>query len=136
MFIMTIKQITVFLENKTGRLNDVAKVLGANNINMLAFCIAETVDFGLMRLIVHEVDKAVDVLRDAGFAVILTDVIAIHCDNRPGALSKILESLAENDIFIEYMYAFAQSERADVIINPNDLEKCVRILEEKHSDIL
>ncbi len=133
---MTIKQITVFLENKTGRLNDVAKVLGANNINMLAFCIAETVDFGLMRLIVHEVDKAVDVLRDAGFAVILTDVIAIHCDNRPGALSKILESLAENDIFIEYMYAFAQSERADVIINPNDLEKCVRILEEKHSDIL
>ena len=133
---MTIKQITVFLENKTGRLNDVAKVLGANNINMLAFCIAETVDFGLMRLIVHEVDKAVDVLRDAGFAVILTDVIAIHCDNRPGALSKILESLAENDIFIEYMYAFAQSERADVIINPNDLEKCVGILEEKHSDIL
>ena len=133
---MTIKQITVFLENKTGRLNDVAKVLGANNINMLAFCIAETVDFGLMRLIVHEVDKAVDVLRDAGFAVILTDVIAIHCDNRPGALSKILESLAENDIFIEYMYAFAQSERADVIINPNDLEKCVRIREEKHSDIL
>lgn len=133
---MTIKQITVFLENKTGRLNDVAKVLGANNINMLAFCIAETVDFGLMRLIVHEVDKAVDVLRDAGFAVILTDVIAIHCYNRPGALSKILESLAENDIFIEYMYAFAQSERADVIINPNDLEKCVRILEEKHSDIL
>lgn len=133
---MTIKQITVFLENKTGRLNNVAKVLGANNINMLAFCIAETVDFGLMRLIVHEVDKAVDVLRDAGFAVILTDVIAIHCDNRPGALSKILESLAENDIFIEYMYAFAQSERADVIINPNDLEKCVRILEEKHSDIL
>ena len=133
---MTIKQITVFLENKTGRLNDVAKVLGANNINMLAFCIAETVDFGLMRLIVHEVDKAVDVLRDAGFAVILTDVIAIHCDNRPGALSKIHESLAENDIFIEYMYAFAQSERADVIINPNDLEKCVRILEEKHSDIL
>ena len=133
---MTIKQITVFLENKTVRLNDVAKVLGANNINMLAFCIAETVDFGLMRLIVHEVDKAVDVLRDAGFAVILTDVIAIHCDNRPGALSKILESLAENDIFIEYMYAFAQSERADVIINPNDLEKCVRILEEKHSDIL
>lgn len=133
---MTIKQITVFLENKTGRLNDVAKVLGANNINMLAFCIAETVDFGLMRLIVHEVDKAVDVLRDAGFAVILTEVIAIHCDNRPGALSKILESLAENDIFIEYMYAFAQSERADVIINPNDLEKCVRILEEKHSDIL
>ena len=119
---MTIKQISVFLENKSGRLNEVARVLAANQINMLAFCIAETTDFGLMRLIVKEVDKAVEVLRDAGFAVILTDVIAIHCPNQPGALSKILESLAEDHIFIEYMYSFANSERADVIINPNDLE--------------
>ena len=117
---MTIKQISVFLENKGGRLNEVARVLAANDINMLAFCIAETTDFGLMRLIVQEVDRAVEALRNAGFAVILTEVIAIHCPNRPGALSKILESLAEEHIFIEYMYAFAQSERADVIINPND----------------
>ena len=128
---MTIKQISVFLENKSGRLNE-----AANQINMLAFCIAETTDFGLMRLIVKEVDKAVEVLRNAGFAVILTDVIAIHCSNQPGSLSKILESLAEEHIFIEYMYAFAQSERADVIINPNDLEKCIRVLQEKHPDIL
>ena len=113
-----------------------ARVLAAKHINMLAFCIAETTDFGLMRLIVEDVDKAVEVLRDAGFAVILTEVLAIHCPNRPGALSKILESLAQENIFIEYMYAFAQSERADVIINPNDLPKCLRILEEKHPDIL
>ena len=71
---MTIKQITVFLENKSGRLNEVARVLAANDINMLAFCIAETTDFGLMRLIVGEVDEAVKALRDAGFAVILTEV--------------------------------------------------------------
>lgn len=133
---MTIKQISVFLENKSGRLNEVARVLAAKHINMLAFCIAETTDFGLMRLIVEDVDKAVEVLRDAGFAVILTEVLAIHCPNQPGALSKILESLAQENIFIEYMYAFAQSERADVIINPNDLPKCLRILEEKHPDIL
>ena len=133
---MIIKQISVFLENKSGRLNEVARVLAANNINMLAFCIAETTDFGLMRLIVQEVDKAVQVLRDAGFAVILTDVIAIHCANQPGALSKILESLAKDHIFIEYMYAFAQSERADVIINPNDLGKCLQLLQKKHPDIL
>lgn len=133
---MTIKQISVFLENKSGRLNEVARVLAANNINMLAFCIAETTDFGLMRLIVQDVDKAVKVLRDAGFAVILTDVIAIHCNNQPGALSRILESLAEENIFIEYMYAFAQSERADVIINSNNMEKCLRVLEEKHPEIL
>lgn len=133
---MTIKQISVFLENKSGRLNEVARVLAANGINMQAFCIAETADFGLMRLIVEEVDKAVTALRNAGFAVILTEVIAIHCDNRPGALSKILESLAEDHIFIEYMYAFAQAEQAEVIINPNDLEKCLRVLKERHPDIL
>ncbi len=133
---MTIKQISVFLENKGGRLNEVARVLAANGINMQAFCIAETTDFGLMRLIVEDVDKAVKALRDAGFAVILTDVIAIHCKNRPGALSKILESLAEENIFIEYMYAFAQSERADVIINPNDMQRCLQVLKDKHPDIL
>ena len=65
---MTIKQISVFLENKGGRLNEVARVLAANDINMLAFCIAETTDFGLMRLIVQEVDRAVEALRNAGFA--------------------------------------------------------------------
>ena len=133
---MTIKQISIFLENKSGRLNEVARVLAANSINMKAFCIAETTDFGLMRLIVEEVDKAVKVLRGAGFAVILTDVLSIHCPNQPGALSKILESLAKEQIFIEYMYAFAQSERADVVINPNDMEKCLKVIREKHPDIL
>lgn len=133
---MTIKQISVFLENKSGRLNDVTRALADNGINMLAFCIAETTDFGLMRLIVSEVDKTVEVLRNADFAVILTDVVCINCPNQPGALSKILESLAEENIFIEYMYAFARSERADVIIKPNDLEACIRILSERHRDVL
>ena len=133
---MTTKQISVFLENKTGRLNEVTKVLGSNGINMLAFCIAETTDFGLMRLIAEDADRAAEVLRNAGFAVILTDVIAIHCPNSPGALAGILESLAQEDIFIEYMYAFAQSDTADVIINPNNLEKCLGVLEARHPDIL
>lgn len=133
---MTTKQISVFLENKTGRLNEVTKALAANDINMQAFCIAETTDFGLMRLIVQDADRTAAVLRDAGFAVILTDVIQIHCPNVPGALSKILESLAEDDIFIEYMYAFAQSESAEVIINPNNLQKCLEVLKRKHPEIL
>lgn len=133
---MTTKQISVFLENKTGRLNEVTKVLAAHDINMQAFCIAETTDFGLMRLIVQDADRTAAVLRDAGFAVILTDVIQIHCPNVPGALSKILESLAEDDIFIEYMYAFAQSESAEVIINPNNLQKCLEVLKRKHPEIL
>ena len=107
---MTIKQLTIFLENRTGRINEVAKILGANGINMKAFSMAETADFGLLRLIVSDVDKAVQVLRDASFAVMLTDVVCINATNVPGALSGILDKLAANEIFIEYMYAFSEGD--------------------------
>lgn len=127
---MTIKQLTVFLENRTGRINEVAKILGAAGINMKAFSMAETADFGLLRLVVSEVDKAVQVLRDASFAVRLTDVVCINAANIPGALSTILDSLAANDIFIEYMYAFSEGESANIVIRTNDLDKCIKILNE------
>ena len=127
---MTIKQLTIFLENRTGRINVVAKILGANGINMKAFSMAETADFGLLRLIVSDVDKAVQVLRDASFAVMLTDVACINVENVPGALSGILDKLAANDIFIEYMYAFSEGETANVVIRPNDIEKCLNVLKE------
>ena len=127
---MTIKQLTVFLENRTGRINEVAKILGSNGINMKAFSMAETADFGLLRLVVPEVEKAVEVLRDASFAVMLTDVVCISVNNVPGALSTILEKLAENDIFIEYMYAFSEGDAANVVIRPNDIEKCIGLLKD------
>ena len=127
---MSIKQISIFLENKTGRINEVAKILGGNGINMKAFSMAETADFGLLRLIVSDVDKAVQVLRDASFAVMLTDVVCINVGNVPGALSGILDRLAANDIFIEYMYAFSEGETANVVIRPNDIDKCVNVLKE------
>lgn len=127
---MTIKQLTVFLENRTGRINEVAKILGANGVNMKAFSMAETADFGLLRLVVPDVEKAVQVLRDASFAVMLTDVVCLGVNNVPGALSAILEKLAENDIFIEYMYAFSEGESANVVIRPNDIEKCVGLLKD------
>ena len=127
---MTIKQLTIFLENRTGRINEVAKILGGNGINMKAFSMAETADFGLLRLIVSDVDKAVQVLRDASFAVMLTDVACINVGNVPGALSGILDKLAANDIFIEYMYAFSEGETANVVIRPNDIDKCLNVLKE------
>jgi hypothetical protein len=127
---MTIKQLTIFLENRTGRINEVAKILGGNGINMKAFSMAETADFGLLRLIVSDVDKAVQVLRDASFAVMLTDVACINVGNVPGALSGILDRLAANDIFIEYMYAFSEGETANVVIRPNDIDKCLNVLKE------
>ena len=125
---MTIKQLSVFLENKTGRINEVTKILARHSINMQAFSMAETTDFGILRLIVSEVDHAVEILREANFAVMLTDVVCLRCDNVAGSLSVILEQLAENQIFIEYMYAFAEGEQANVIIRPNDIIRCVEVL--------
>ena len=133
---MTIKQISVFLENKTGRINEVTKILGANGISMKAFSMAETADFGILRLIASEVDKAVDVLRDANFAVMLTDVVCLSVPNVAGALAEILETLAANNIFIEYMYAFSEGERANVVIRPNEIEKCVSVLEDCNCELL
>ena len=127
---MRIKQLSVFLENKTGRINEVAKILGKYGFNMHAFSMAETPDFGILRLIVSDVDKAVDVLREANFAVMLTEVVCISCSNEAGALSLILEHLAAQDIFIEYMYAFAEGDKANVVIRPNDIDKCVDVLKQ------
>jgi len=126
---MTIKQVSVFLENKAGRINNVTKVLAENDINMHAFSMAETTEFGILRLIVSDVEKAVEALRGANFAVMLTDVVCISCPDVAGSLAGILDQLAEEDIFIEYMYAFAQGENANVVIRPNDIVKCEKVLE-------
>ena len=127
---MTIKQLSVFLEIKTGRINEVTKILGKHSINMHAFSMAETTDFGILRLIVSEVDKAVEILRNENFAEMLTDVVCISCPNVAGSLSAILEKLASKEIFIEYMYAFAEGDKANVVIRPNDIDKCVQVLSE------
>ena len=125
---MVTRQLSIFLENKTGRINEVAKILGDNGINMQAFSMAETADFGLLRLIVPDVDKAVDVLRAASFAVMVTDVLCLSCTNTPGSLSAVLEKLASNNVFIEYMYAFSDGESANVIIRPDDIQTALKLL--------
>lgn len=127
---MIIKQLSIFLENRTGRINEVTKILGSNGINMQAFSMAETADFGILRLIVPDVEKAVEVLRASDFAVMLTDVLCVNCPNVPGALAKILDKLAEKRIFIEYMYAFSDSGSANIIIRPDDITAAVRVLSE------
>lgn len=127
---MIIKQLSIFLENRTGRINEVTKILGANGINMQAFSMAETADFGILRLIVPDVEKAVEVLRAADFAVMLTDVLCVNCPNVPGALAEILDKLAEKRIFIEYMYAFSDRGSANVIIRPDDISAAMQVLSE------
>ena len=133
---MKIKQLSVFIENKTGRINEVAQLLGANGINMTAFSLAENMEFGILRLIVSDVDLAVKVLKEAQFGVNITDVICVACGNVPGALSSILKHLANEEVFIEYMYAFSQGETANIVIKPNNIDKCFEALGRCDCDIL
>lgn len=126
---MTIKQVSVFLENKTGRINEVTKTLSRHGINMQAFSMAETPDFGILRLIVSDVDKAVEILRTANFAVMLTDVVCLHCPNKTGALGEILEQFAAAEVAIEYMYAFAEGDKANIVVRPTDIALCEKALE-------
>lgn len=127
---MTIKQVSVFLENKTGRINEVTKILSQHGINMHAFSMAETPDFGILRLIVSDVEKAAEILRNADFAVMLTDVIHLHCPNKAGALGEILDHLATAEVGIEYMYAFAEGEIANVVVRPANIERCQEALKD------
>ncbi|MGL4851517.1 MAG: amino acid-binding protein [Phocaeicola sp.] len=126
---MKIQQLSVFLENKKGRINDVTKTLAQKGIDMQAFSMAETADFGMLRLIVSDVEGAVKALRAADFAVNLTDVVSVECPNVTGSLSEVLDYLAKEDVFIEYMYAFAQCDAAKVVIRPTCVDRCVALLE-------
>ena len=127
---MIIKQLSIFLENRSGRINEVAKIMSQNNINMRAFSMAETSDFGILRLIVSDVEKAEEVLHAANFAVMLTDVVCVQCPNVSGSLAEVLDRLTEHGVFIEYMYAFAEGPSANVIIRPTDVALCEQILAE------
>lgn len=133
---MTIKQLSVFLENKTGRINEVARILAREGINLHAFSLADTADFGILRMIVSDVDRAREVLREAHFGVKVTDVVCLHCSNTPGALSAILDVLAKADVFIEYMYAFSEGESARIVIRPTDVTKCIEILSQGACELI
>ncbi|MEG1643640.1 MAG: amino acid-binding protein [Bacteroidales bacterium] len=128
---MKVKQLSIFLENKTGRINEVAKTLGKNGVNMIAFSLAESTDFGILRLLVSDTVLAVKVLKDAHFAVKESDVVRLVCPNEPGSLAGILDSLSAENIFIEYMYAFACGDAANIVIRPTDMDRCIEVLGRK-----
>lgn len=127
---MLVKQISVFLENKSGRLAEVTKILGDNGIDIGALCIADTTDFGILRLIVDKPIDAERALSENGFTVSCTNVIAIAVDDKPGGLAAALEVLSRESIGIEYMYAFIgrDSQNALVILRVEDYDKAVEVL--------
>lgn len=111
-----VKQISVFLENKCGRIIRVSQVLGEAGINIRALSIADTSDFGILRLIVDQPDEACSVLREKGFMASVTEVIALEIPDEPGGLAKVLSPLEEAGINIEYLYAFVQKRTDDALI--------------------
>ncbi|MBM7855351.1 hypothetical protein JOC37_001744 [Desulfohalotomaculum tongense] len=135
---MKVQQISVFLENKTGRLARVTEVLGENNINIRALSIADTTDFGILRLIVDAPEKAMPVLRDAGFVVSSTEVLAVEVNDQPGALSKALRALDNTGINIEYLYAFVQKdpEKALVVFRVERLDEAIKVLQDKGINLM
>lgn len=134
---MITKQVSVFLENKSGRLNEVTQILGDAGINISAFTIADTSDFGILRLIVSDPEKARIVLRENSFSVQITDVVLAKSANKPGSLSKLLKVLSDGGTFIEYMYAFSlEQEQATIVIRPTDIKRCTEILKNPENDFL
>lgn len=134
---MIIKQVSVFLENKSGRLNEVTQLLGDAGLNMSAFTIADTSDFGILRLIVSEPERAKEILKKNNFSVQTTEVVLVKSPNRPGGLARMLKLLQQENIFIEYMYAFSNSEdTAVIVLRPTDLQRCVDVLQNHRDDFL
>lgn len=110
------KQISVFLENKAGRLAHVTRVLGEAQINIRALSIADTSDFGILRLIVNDPDKAYQVLKEKGFTVSATEVIAVQVPDTPGSLATVLEQMTDEQLNIEYLYAFLGTNENDALV--------------------
>lgn len=130
---MTVKQISVFVENKAGRLAEITKVLYDNNVDLRALSIAETQDFGVLRLIVDDSYKTACILKEAGYVFSITPVLAVSIPDEPGSLCRILEILSDHDISLEYTYAFTASRKgfAYMIFRVENHERAIEVLSEK-----
>jgi hypothetical protein len=135
---MKVEQLSIFLENKTGRLAEVTKTLAAHNINIRALSLADTSDFGILRMIVDRVEDAKILLKEAGFTVGRTAVVAVAVKDAPGGLNHVLEILTEQSINVEYMYAFVpqNGKFATMIFRLDRLEQGIEALQAKNVPLL
>ncbi len=135
---MQIQQLSIFVENKSGRLAEITEVLASANIDIRAISVADTSDYGILRLIVDKPAEAVEALKKAGLTVSLTNVIAMGIDDKPGEFSKGMRILADNLIGVEYMYAFISREsgKAFVILRVEDNDRATEVLQKNGVSIL
>ncbi len=127
---MKITQLSVFLENRRGRLYDAARVLGEASVNIKALTIAENEEFGILRMVVDKPEKALELLKKNGFVASITDIVAVEVSDRPGGLAVILKILDDNGINLEYMYAFVEknADNAIVVFRFDDPDRAIEVL--------
>jgi len=133
---MFLKQLSVFLENSKGKLRDVTKIIADNNLNIFAFGIADTENFGIIRMIVEDPDAAKKALNDNGITSVVGDVIGVRMSHTPGEFYKILEILDNSDISIEYSYAYITNDASSavIVIKTSDDKKTIEALQ--NADIM
>ena len=126
---MKVKQISVFMENQVGRLAEMTGAVGAAGVNIMALTVAESTDFGVVRMIVSDFDKARKILKDKGFTVRETEVLAIEIPDQPGSLGKVLKTFSDTGLNVEYMYAFVgKREGAIMVFRFDDPDKAIKSL--------
>ncbi len=135
---MFLKQLSIFVENKVGRLQSIIDALGENDINISALSIADTTDFGILRIIVDDPDKAKLVLKGMGVISKRTDVIAVSIDDRSGGLASVLKIVSDAGIGIEYMYAFLgrKAGKALMVLKADDEEAAANVLKENNVELV
>lgn len=131
---MFIKQLSIFVENKFGRLEAIVDCLSKNNINLRALSLADTADYGVLRVIVDDAEKAKKALNDMGVIAKLTDVVAVYLDDRSGGLASVLSILKDSEISIEYMYAFLgrKEGKALMVLKAEDEAKTEKVLSDNN----
>ena len=136
--IMKVEQISIFIENKSGRLAEITRILGEAGINIRALSLADTSDFGILRLIVNDGASATTVLKEHGFTVNMTEVVAVEVPDQPGGLSAILQTLDREAINVEYMYAYVErcGGNAVIIFRFDETDKAIAALQAQNFNML
>lgn len=135
---MKVEQISIFIENKSGRLAEVTQALGDSGVNIRALSLADTSDFGILRLIVDKTDQAKEALKERGFTVNKTEVVAVEVPDCPSGLAGILKVLDSGKVNVEYMYAFVErcGGNAVIIFRFDDAEAAIKVLSENNINVL
>ena len=132
----TTRQLSVFLENKSGRLQEMLEVLGNEKINITALTIADTTEYGIVRLIVSDPDKGCTLLKANGFSVSLTEVLSLSVSHEPGSLAVMLKEFSDERLSIEYMYAFSLGEKAIIVLRTDNCLKAFEIIERNNFTLI